>query len=87
MDEVWYAGGLELNNISYYLYTGQNYWTMSPYYFNSQSIAYVFVVDSYGFLDGAARVDYAWGVRPVINLKADVQITGGSGTADDPYVV
>ena len=86
MDEVWYAGGLELNNISYYLYTGQNYWTMSPYYFNSQSIAYVFVVDSYGFLDGAARVDYAWGVRPVINLKTDIKLTG-SGTTTDPYKV
>lgn len=26
-------------------------------------------------------------VRPVINLKADVKISGGIGTINDPYVV
>ena len=26
-------------------------------------------------------------VRPVINLKADVKITGGIGTSNDPYVI
>ena len=34
MDEVWYAGGTFSNNIDYYLYTGQSYWTMTPAYFN-----------------------------------------------------
>ena len=32
------------------------------------------------------RVYIEYGVRPVINLKADVQLTG-TGTANDPYVV
>ena len=26
-------------------------------------------------------------IRPVINLKSDVQITGGDGTESSPYVV
>lgn len=26
-------------------------------------------------------------IRPVINLKSDVQITGGDGTSSNPYVV
>ena len=31
-------------------------------------------------------VNYAFGVRPVINLRADVTLTG-SGTTSDPYLV
>ena len=27
------------------------------------------------------------GVRPVINLKADIQISGGNGTLENPYIV
>ena len=86
-DEVAYAGGVwATHNTSYYLYTGQNYWTMSPsYFYSSNSRASVFRVNSGGNLD-APYVDNANGVRPVINLKASVQITGGSGTSTDPYV-
>ena len=32
-------------------------------------------------------VDGMLGVRPVINLKADTQFSGGNGTASNPYVV
>ena len=27
------------------------------------------------------------GVRPVINLKSDVEISGGIGTINDPYII
>ena len=85
-DEVSMAGGVYgTSNSSYYLYTGQYYWTMSPYYFNSAGHASVFYVDSNGDLDGN-RVDNSNGVRPVLNLSADVTLTG-SGTQTDPYVV
>lgn len=47
--------------------------------------AYVFVVDSYGSF-GSNWVDYTYGVRPVINLKADTQFTG-SGTVESPFEV
>ena len=85
-DEVSMAGGLWLTtNKSYYLYTGQSYWNLSPHHFNYNAYAYVFVIHS----DGSIR-NYAptpeHGVRPVINLKADVAMTG-TGTASDPYVV
>ena len=84
-DEVSMAGGVgETANQSYYLYTGQNYWTMSPYSYFS-GIAYVFTVWSGGDL-GSYGVHSPIGVRPVINLSADVTLTG-SGTMDDPYVV
>ena len=82
-----YAGGLNTNNTSYYLYNGQNYWTMSPYYW-SGTYASVFYVYSDGFLSNAGVDVTVIGVRPVINLKADTLfVTGGTGTRTNPYVV
>ena len=88
MDEAWYAGGYSSNNTSYYLYTGQAYWTLSPCYYNSSFTypARVFLVSLYGLLT-VDWVDGTNGVRPVINLKADVQISSGSGTSSNPYVI
>ena len=85
-DEVAYAGGVYgQKNQSYYLYTGQLYWTMSPRYFNGGN-AMGFVVHLYGNL-GEMYLSYDWGVRPVINLKADTIISSGDGTSSNPYVV
>ena len=87
-DEVAYAGGVYgQTNESYYLYTNSNYWTMSPSYFNSSnSRASVFGVSSGGGF-GLNNVLGALGVRPVINLKSSVQITGGDGSSGNPYVI
>ena len=85
-DEVAMAGGVvETINSSYYLYTGQNYWMISPYYFHSGGTASVFYVTSAGYLDDSGVIGVI-GVRPVINLSADVTLTG-TGTMSDPYVV
>ena len=84
-DEVAYAGGVYgSSNSSYYLYTDQNYWTLSPYYFNGYN-AFVFRVNSSGYLT-SYFVDGTSGVRPAINLRADTTFTG-TGTSDDPYTV
>ena len=84
-DEVVLAGGFGgSSNNSYYLYTGQYYWTMSPAVYNGYAI--VFRVFSDGSLSSGNGVDIANGVRPVINLKADVSFTG-EGTASNPYEV
>ena len=87
-DEVIMAGGVyRQTNQSYYLYTNQVYWTMSPYDFiASSSRAYVFYVSSDGILSWHRVNSAAPGVRPVINLSADVKVTG-SGTSSDPFVV
>ena len=86
-DEVSMAGGVYAsnNNNSYYLYTGQNYLTMSPSAFNSTGNAFVFYVRSSGGL-GYANANNAYGVRPVLNLSADITLTG-EGTMSDPYIV
>ena len=85
MDEAWYAGGYSSNNTSYYLYTGQAYWTMSPsIYYGGAS---VFSVDSAGNLNGNRNVTGTFGVRPAINLRADITISSGNGTSSNPYVI
>lgn len=84
-DEVAYAGGVDnTTNQSYYLHTNQYYWTMSPYYFNG-SYALVCIMYSSGALYNN-RVHYSYGVRPVINLRGDLSVTG-TGTSTDPYEV
>ena len=90
-DEVVLAGGFGgSSNTSYYLHTGEYYWTMSPSYFDSAGpagYAYVFRVYSDGSLNlDGNYVSYTYGVRPVINLKADITITG-EGTSSNPYKV
>ncbi len=88
VDEVAYAGGVVgSNNSSYYLYTNSTYFTMSPSYFNNgNSYARMFSVTSYGALSINSDTNNSHGVRPVINLKADVELSG-TGTATDPFVV
>ena len=86
-DEVALAGGVYgTNNTSYYLYNNQYYWTMSPYGFFSSGYATVFVMYSSGNLIDW-DVSLTRGVRPVINLKADVTILSGNGTSSSPYIV
>ena len=67
-----------------YLDVGINYWTMSPYRFNGSS-AIVFIVRSGGGLD-FNNVGNPTGVRPVINLKSAITITG-EGNIDKPFKV
>ena len=83
-DEVAYAGGVyNTSNSSYYLCIRNVYWTMSPSSYNSG--AGVFCVGSNGRL-GWYGVRSAVGVRPVINLRGDLFVTG-TGTSTDPYEV
>ena len=88
-DEVAMAGSrYNTVNDNYYLYTGQYIWTLSPSYFiSSGSISYVFGILPSGGLSDWVSVGYSLAVRPVINLRSDVQITKGDGTALNPYVI
>ena len=82
-DEVAFAGGVySERNRSYYLYTNTYYWTMSPHSFGS-STAYVFTVNSNGNLN-YTYVTSTNDVRPVINLKSAIAISG-EGSTDKPF--
>ena len=83
-DEAALAGVTWNNQKESYLNTGQDYWTMSPICFD-YSHASVFRVNSSGDLNGS-NVDYTNGVRPVINLKSAIAISG-SGTTSDPFKI
>ena len=84
-DEVAYAGAIVGNfNIYNYLYNGLDYWTITPDFYNSGSV--VFRVRSIGGLSDTGATYNDFGIRPVINLKSDVQITG-SGTISDPFKI
>ena len=84
-DEAYFAGGYDSSNATYYLYTGNSYWTMTPYYVGSNGISFVWDISK--DLVGNFQVSYTYnGVRPVINLRSDA-LKQGSGTADDPFMV
>ncbi len=84
-DEVAMAGGIYgTGNTGYYLYTGQYYWTMSPYYFNGGT-AREWYVDSSGYLH-SDRVVSSSGLRAVINLSPESPISG-AGTTTTPFQI
>ncbi len=85
-DEVIYAGGFgrKANN-GYWLYTNRDYWTMSPFHYENND-ARVFYVQNDGNLIYLSVATSSFGVRPVINLKADTKLSG-SGTTTDPYKI
>ena len=88
-DEMAMAGGVfDTSNTNYYLYNGQYQWSLSPGYFISYSSqANVWYVLPSGSLYPYYYVAFSFGVRPVINLKADTQITKGDGSSLNPFVI
>ena len=80
---------MKSNNKSY-LVTGNPFWTMTPVGgYNSFGYkdwsAFVFGI----YVSGSIVDPYAgdvYGLRPVINIRSDVTITG-SGTMNDPYTI
>ncbi len=86
-DETAYAGGVwDIANNTYYLYTNQWYWTMSPSALDGSG-AYVWRVSSAGGINtGYYVLDTSGGIRPVVNLVPTTQVTG-IGTSDNPYII
>ena len=87
-DEVVLAGGKAwTKNQSYWLNTGQAYWTMSPSDFNSwYGYAGVWRADGDGTLHNSWTTN-TLGVRPVINLKSEISLSKGDGSVNNPYTI
>ena len=88
-DELIFAGmANRYINKRNYTFSEYHYWTMTPKSFSKfhNSVLGYFPRGGSGYID-ADRINYNFSVRPVINLKADVKISGGIGTINDPYVV
>ena len=88
-DELAMAGGVvDTANTNYYLYNGHHQWSLSPGHFDPYySTATAWYVRPSGSLSPWRGVDDSFGVRPVINLKADTLITKGDGTALNPFKI
>ena len=78
------------SNLKYYLFSGQEFWTMTPAgyyvpYFQSLRSKNFSVLDSKNSIDDTV-VSFDLAYKPVINIRSDVTIKG-TGTMMDPYVV
>ncbi|MBE6154666.1 MAG: hypothetical protein E7163_03755 [Firmicutes bacterium] len=90
-DEAAFAGALhynisseEGNNKEYYLYTGVEYWTMSPTY-SSGGTSYVLRIRINGDICYTVINSNGTVVRPVINIKPNK--IAGTGTINSPYYI
>ena len=85
-DELSFAGVSPRgkSNLSYYLYSGQHYWTISPSLFSAGgSWVYRVTFNSYlqeNFVFGSLAL------RPVISLKSDTEFSG-DGTMSSPFKI
>ena len=71
---------------NYYLYNNKSSWTMSPAGFASSGRSYVWGVLTRGGFD-YDPVNYNLGLRTVLNLNADTQISDGDGTKENPFTI
>ena len=88
LDELMLAG-LNRNNLNKltWAHSNSNYFTMTPSYYNQYECGYVMAYDTSGIISIGGCTKYQEGMRPVINLKPNVEVSGGIGTVNDPYIV
>ena len=84
-DEAYLAGGKDVANEKYYLYSVY-FWTMSPFEYYDEGVKGRVVKNDGTALDWAAIYDTKVGVKPVINLNKD-SIRNGLGTIEVPFVI
>lgn len=80
-EELYYATS---NKTETYLNNGTYWWTMTPYSFDNNSAKVVGFNNETGI--EASDVENELNVRPVINIKNSVTVTG-LGTKENPYVM
>ena len=71
-------------NSDWMYYSSDYWWTLSP---DSSNSNYVCLVRLSGDVNYYHASDTRNAVRPAITLSSKVQITGGTGTASDPYIL
>ena len=98
-DDLIYAGNyVNQTNNSNYLNNGFSYWTISPsgvdtfdmhsdiwFIYDNSKIGCLYV--DWSNEKYSVGKKYYVSLRPVINLKSDIQISSGNGTKDNPFVI
>jgi hypothetical protein len=71
-----------------YLKTDSSWWTLTPHGYGVSANAHYMKArkDNFNVVYYSA-VTSINGVRPVINLKSDVEVSGGAGTSTNPYII
>jgi hypothetical protein len=69
-----------------YLYTNQYWWSLSPYFFDS-NVAMEFSLGSGGGSLYGNNVGGSDGVRPAVSLIPGTSFASGDGSSDSPFVV
>ena len=81
------SGGMyAMNNIPFYLNIGLYLWSISPSFFSSDYGGVIFDILGNGEINDY-YVDDLRGIRPSISLKPYTEISEGTGTINDPYIV
>ncbi len=85
-DEVMYAGIRAVtSNQSNYLNTGSNYWTSSPFHFES-GLALAWLVSTGDHL-GYSNIGNNYGAFPSISLTSSATTLSGNGLSSSPYII
>ena len=92
--DLYHGGANGMENKKFFLYTGENYWTMSPYAteetFNGtnkiQTAEMVYYNKEKGILE-KSLVTEEHSIIPVISIKGTNEIVSGNGTSGNPYIV
>ena len=88
IDEAIYAGdkyGTSNVNKDFYLYTGTaSMWLISAFYLGSTT--YQVGLSHTGYLFNEQVYD-SYGVKPVVNLRVDIEIMKGAGISSAPYII
>lgn len=92
--DLYHGGANKMENKDFFLYTGEDYWTMSPYAteesYNGiskiQTAEMVYFNKTGGFLD-KSLVTQEHSIIPVISIKGTNEIVSGNGTSGNPYIV
>ena len=88
-DEGFLAGGggqdtLGTADTNFYLYTGYEYWSMTPNRLEKNSNSMINIINNMGYTSYGQNVETTSYVKPVINLTPNV-LELGDGTASNPY--
>ena len=74
-------------NLNFYLYNGLLNATMTPFdYANWRGYPRILTLGTMGEITYNFPRTYRY-IRPVINLKSDIEITEGDGSINNPYIV
>ncbi len=83
-DEMAYAGAVYYKKSNFY-FSQKRYYSVTP--IQNTSSGAIIIANMGWFLTTVLPDGSGWPIHPVISLKADTLVLGGSGSANDPYII